>query len=65
MARTPDSYFIPTATDTPKEVGDKAYRCGEELHPNDRRARWVDAQPSDVIDAYHAGQARQYECEGW
>ena len=61
--------YKPSPSATPEQVCQAAYNCGRDLRPNDRRASWIDeltgSQYTEAVEAYHAGQAEQYECEDW
>jgi hypothetical protein len=60
------NYYTPTEADTPETLADKAYRCGLDLRPRDRRAAWIDETGDlELIEVYHQGQAIRYESEGW
>ena len=45
------------------DLSRKAFNCGRDLHPRDKRSNWLD-QPEhkELIDVYHEGQAVQFEC---
>lgn len=61
--------FVPAANADREEICAKAYACGRDLDGRDRRANWIDeltgSAYQDACDAYHAGQAEQYENECW
>ena len=43
-----------------------AYRCGRDYAPQSSRSAWIDHVDSqDAIEAYHNGQADQFENEEW
>lgn len=60
--------YTPQDGDDADKLADRAYRCGLDLPPKDKRARWIDdPRPAraDLIESYHAGQAERYESEDW
>jgi hypothetical protein len=65
--------YIPTTTELAEMnmevLCKKAFSCGRDLRPSDRRARWIDSLKGDAyrdaVDAYHSGQMNQYENECW
>ena len=59
--------YTPQPTDTDNQLMRRAFRAGLDLHPDDKRASWIDGHPlsQDLIESYHAGQAEQYESEDW
>ena len=59
--------FEPEPGDDLDTLIDKAFNCGFELKPNDRRCKWIDHHQfaRELIDSYHEGQSRAYEQEDW
>lgn len=59
--------YTPSTNDSLDDLIQKAFNCGRDLAPSDKRANWIDSHESSrvLILAYHEGQAEQYECEDW
>ena len=65
-----DRHYLPAPDDTLNTLFDKAFACGRDLHPDDRRAKWIDTHPSRqereaLISQYHTGQSEQFEQGAW
>ena len=55
--------YLPVDGDTAEDLSRKAFNCGRDLHPRDKRALWLDRpEHKELIDVYHEGQAVQFEC---
>ena len=56
--------YIPVDGDTAEDLSRKAFNCGRDLAPRDKRSKWLDLpEHKELIDIYHNGQAEQFECE--
>ena len=55
--------YVPVDGDTAETLSSKAFNCGRDLAPRDKRAAWLDRpEHKGLVDVYHNGQAEQFEC---